>query len=221
VARRWPSGSLSVGSVVTLGTLVNWVAAPAGLHDLLLCRHLHDVAEALDAAEHRHRRRCRRVPADDRLGRGHRHGLAWKASILFLIIFMWTPPHFWALALFKLRDYDMAGVPMLPNVAGERHTKLQIVAYSVVLTASPFCRGRSVSPVRPTARSPFCSALNFCAMPGRSGAWPDGDATMVPAKKLFGFSLVYLASLFSVLLAERWSWRWRGDGDDDNRPETI
>jgi hypothetical protein len=58
-----------VFSVVLLGLLVNWVGgATAGLHDFLLCRHLHDVAEALDAAEHRHRRRGRRIPADDRLG---------------------------------------------------------------------------------------------------------------------------------------------------------
>ena len=82
------------------GLATNWLAAgAAGLHDLLLRRRLHDVAEALDAAEHRHRRRRRGLPADDRLGRGDRH--VSLELLLFLIIFMWTPPHFWALALFR------------------------------------------------------------------------------------------------------------------------
>src|ERR1043165_2979115 len=56
--------------------------------------------------------------------------------VLFLIIFLWTPPHFWALALYKQGDYGAAGIPMLPNVAGEKATKIQIVAYSVVLVAT-------------------------------------------------------------------------------------
>ena len=55
--------------------------------------------------------------------------------VLFLIIFLWTPPHFWALALYKQGDYGAAGIPMLPNVAGEPATKLQILIYSVVLVA--------------------------------------------------------------------------------------
>src|SRR5690349_4010168 len=55
-----------------------------------------------------------------------------ESTVLFLIIFLWTPAHFWALALFKMRDYEAVGVPMLPNVAGERVTKHQIVAYAVL-----------------------------------------------------------------------------------------
>jgi hypothetical protein len=62
------------------------------------------VAEALDAAEHRHRRRGRRLPAHDRLG-GRDRLVSLESVILFLIIFLWTPPHFWALALFKCGDY--------------------------------------------------------------------------------------------------------------------
>jgi hypothetical protein len=80
------------------------------------------VAEALDAAEHRHRRRGRRLPADDRLGLRD-PASAIESIVLFLIIFLWTPPHFWALALFKMRDYAAVGVPMLPNVSGEATTK--------------------------------------------------------------------------------------------------
>ena len=56
--------------------------------------------------------------------------------VLFLIIFLWTPPHFWALALYKQGDYGAAGIPMLPNVAGEPATKLQILIYSVILVAA-------------------------------------------------------------------------------------
>ena len=56
--------------------------------------------------------------------------------VLFLIIFLWTPPHFWALALYKQGDYGAAGIPMMPNVAGEQATKLQILVYSVLLVAA-------------------------------------------------------------------------------------
>ena len=59
-----------------------------------------------------------------------------ESIVLFLIIFLWTPPHFWALALYKQGDYGAAGIPMLPNVAGERVTKVQILVYSVILVAS-------------------------------------------------------------------------------------
>ena len=63
-------------------------------------------------------------------------GVSIDSVLLFLIIFLWTPPHFWALALYKQGDYAAAGIPMLPNVAGEAATKTQILLYSVVLVAS-------------------------------------------------------------------------------------
>ncbi len=72
----------------------------ACFHDLLLCGRLHDVAEALDAAEHRDRRSGRRLSADDRLG-GRHGGFSLESIVMFAIIFIWTPPHFWALALMK------------------------------------------------------------------------------------------------------------------------
>jgi len=56
-----------------------------------------------------------------------------ESLVLFLIIFLWTPPHFWALALFKVGDYAAAGIPMMPNVAGETSTRRQIFAYSLLL----------------------------------------------------------------------------------------
>src|SRR5262249_59681534 len=60
-------------------------------------------------------------------------GISLESFVLFLIIFMWTPPHFWALALYRARDYERAGVPMLPVVAGADETRKQIVIYSALL----------------------------------------------------------------------------------------
>ena len=88
------------------------------------------LAEAPHAAEHRHRRRRRRDPAARRLGRGDRARSACAPLIMFLIIFLWTPPHFWALAILKKDEYARAGVPMLPAVATERETAVQILVYT-------------------------------------------------------------------------------------------
>jgi len=63
-------------------------------------------------------------------------GVDLSSALLFLIIFLWTPPHFWALALYKQGDYGAANIPMMPNVKGERHTKIEIIVYSVLLVAS-------------------------------------------------------------------------------------
>ncbi|EJT03409.1 heme o synthase [Rhizobium sp. CCGE 510] len=126
-----------------------------------------------------------------------------ESTVLFLIIFLWTPAHFWALALFKMRDYEAVGVPMLPNVAGERVTKHQIVAYAV-LTA--------VCAVLPSVLG-FAS-LGYGLVAAGLGAifiycsiavWrmPDGDLKMIPAKKLFGFSIFYLFAVFSALMIDR------------------
>ncbi|NKL08915.1 heme o synthase [Rhizobium leguminosarum] len=126
-----------------------------------------------------------------------------ESTVLFLIIFLWTPAHFWALALFKMRDYEAVGVPMLPNVAGERVTKHQIVAYAV-LTA--------VCAILPSFLG-FAS-LGYGLVAAVLGAifiycsiavWrmPDGDPKMIPAKKLFGFSIFYLFAVFSALMIDR------------------
>jgi protoheme IX farnesyltransferase len=64
--------------------------------------------------------------------------ISLPSVILFLIIFLWTPPHFWALALYKQGDYGAAGIPMLPNVAGEAATKFQILLYSIILVGTTF-----------------------------------------------------------------------------------
>jgi protoheme IX farnesyltransferase len=126
-----------------------------------------------------------------------------ESVVLFMIIFLWTPAHFWALALFKMGDYEAVGVPMLPNVSGERTTKHQIVAYAV-LTA--------VCAVLPTVLG-FASvgyglvaaALGAIFIYCSIAVWrmPDGDQKMVPAKKMFAFSIFYLFAIFSALMIDR------------------
>ena len=187
-----------------LGLRSNWLAAGAAcLHDLLLRRHLHDVAQALDAAEHRHRRRGRRLPADDRLGRSHRHAVA-RAVLLFLIIFFWTPPHFWALALYSTDDYARAGMPMLPVVARRRKrragrscsTSLILVPLGVAALAC------SASPARSTAyRGP--QRRVHVRSRWRAARVTRADAADARRSSLFGFSIMYLFVIFAALLVDR------------------
>nr|WP_199520108.1 heme o synthase [Fulvimarina endophytica] len=125
-----------------------------------------------------------------------------ESFVLFAIIFLWTPPHFWALALFKMKEYGKVGVPMLPNVAGEASTRRQIFAYSLVLVPVailPFVMGFA-GPVY-GAVSIVLGAL-FLKHAYGVLKMADGDERMIPAKKLFGFSILYLFGLFVTLLAE-------------------
>ena len=125
-----------------------------------------------------------------------------ESTVLFLIIFLWTPPHFWALALFKAKDYGAAGIPMMPNVAGEASTKLQIFLYALLVApvaVLPWYLGFAGS-----IYGIVSSILGAMFVWQSYSVWkmPDGDKAMVPAKKLFGYSLVYLFALFSILLGE-------------------
>ena len=125
-----------------------------------------------------------------------------ESVVLFGIIFLWTPPHFWALALFKMKDYGSAGVPMLPNVSGERTTRNQILAYSLVLVPvaiAPWPMGFA-GPVYGIAS--VVLGANFLRYAWGTFRMKDGDEKMVPAKKLFGFSILYLFGLFFILLGE-------------------
>ncbi len=122
--------------------------------------------------------------------------------LLFALIFIWTPPHFWALALLKKRDYERAGIPMLPNVAGDDETRKQILLYSLVLApagAAPFALG--MTGLLYGAVSVALGALFFAF------AWQvyrkrEGDAAERAAKHLFAYSVLYLFLLFAVLLGE-------------------
>ena len=125
-----------------------------------------------------------------------------ESVIQFLIIFLWTPPHFWALALFKSGDYERAGVPMMPNVAGAASTKRQIFAYAVL-----------VAPVGVLPAVLGSASMSYGVLAAALGlgfvwySWgvlrmPEQDRAMKPAKALFGYSLLYLFAIFAALLLD-------------------
>ncbi len=126
--------------------------------------------------------------------------------LLFAIIFMWTPPHFWALALFVQTDYAKVGIPMLPVVAGEAATRRQILLYSVALlplSLTPWWIG-GTGLVYGIAALILSSAFLVLALRvGLRTSAAEGD-TMKPEKRLFGFSILYLFALFAALVADRW-----------------
>jgi protoheme IX farnesyltransferase len=125
-----------------------------------------------------------------------------ESIVLFLIIFLWTPPHFWALALFKSGDYDRAGIPMMPNVAGETSTKRQIFAYSILVAMTgvlPYFLGFA-GPAYAFVSAVLGLVFVLCAW--KVLRMPNHDREMKPAKTMFRFSLIYLSSIFAVLLCE-------------------
>ncbi len=126
-----------------------------------------------------------------------------ESLLLFLIIFVWTPPHFLALALYRMRDYDRVGVPMMPNVAGPASTKKQILLYSLALAPlgiAPYFVG--LGGLAYLATSTVCGGIFVWY------AWQlfqiagDDRESDAAARRLFGFSILYLFALFLVLLAE-------------------
>jgi heme o synthase len=131
-------------------------------------------------------------------------GLDAGAVALFLIIFMWTPPHFWALALFREGDYGNAGVPMLPNVAGRTETKRQILIYNLLLMPTvllPLVTGiggwfYAVGAVLLTSTF-LWRAVQLYRTAERS---PEEDKA---SKKLFGFSITWLFALLGLILVEQ------------------
>ena len=121
---------------------------------------------------------------------------------MFLIIFFWTPPHFWALALFRSDDYARAGIPMLPVVAGPDETRKQILIYSLVLAPvglSPTLFG--FAGLTYGAFALVCGAA-MVALAWRVYRERTGPAAATAAKRLFAFSLLYVFVLFAALLAD-------------------
>ena len=124
--------------------------------------------------------------------------------LLFLIIFMWTPPHFWALALFVKTDYANVGIPMMPVVRGEASTRRQILAYAVLLVpiaAAPWFIG-GTSYVYGVASLALTLAFLALSVPVAFRQTGVND-TMTPEKRLFAFSIIYLFALFAALVADR------------------
>ncbi len=125
--------------------------------------------------------------------------VSWASIALFLLIFMWTPPHFWALALYRRGDYAAAGVPMLPVVAGEKATKIQMLVYAVLLlpvSLAPTLLG-AVGWLYGAAAAIL--GLVFVATAFRVLATADHR----PARQMFAYSILYLFLLFALMLADR------------------
>ena len=125
-----------------------------------------------------------------------------ESLVLCAIIFIWTPPHFWALALVKSGDYARAGIPMLPNVAGPDATRRQILAYTLLLAPLG---------VAPVALGFGGLAYAVVSVIGGAGmlalTWQvfrlrTGERSLKVAQQLFGFSILYLFAIFATLLAE-------------------
>lgn len=194
---------LAVGSVVTLGLIVNWVAG--ALLALTIAFYVFVYTIWLK----------RRTPQNIVIGGAagaFPPMIGWAASsgtvsfesvLLFLIIFMWTPPHFWALALYRARDYANAGVPMLPVVAGADETRRQIVIYSALLVPLAVWPafiglGGALYALTSIVLGGVFLALALNVYRVREGREADRAA-----KQLFGFSILYLFGLFAALLIER------------------
>ena len=193
---------LSVASVVTLGVLVNWTAG--FLLALTIAFYLFVYTMWLK----------RRTPHNIVIGGAagaFPPVIGWAvvtgdvslaSVLLFAIIFMWTPPHFWALALYRCRDYERVGVPMLPVVAGPDETRRQILIYSILLVPLAivpyFIKLGGISYL---VTSVVLGAV-FLWLAVRCYSIREGREADTAARKLFWFSILYLYALFAVLLGE-------------------
>jgi protoheme IX farnesyltransferase len=193
---------LAIGSVLCLGALVNWMAASllAGTIGFYLFIYTMWLK--------------RRTPQNIVIGGAagaFPPMVGWAAAtgtvsldsiLLFAIIFMWTPPHFWALALVRSRDYERASVPMLPVVAGSDATRRHILVYSLLLV--PLAVAPSLSGLGGTAYMVTSVGLGaaFLILAFKVYRVREGAASDRAARGLFSFSILYLFALFAVILAE-------------------
>ncbi|ESX83194.1 protoheme IX farnesyltransferase [Mesorhizobium sp. LSHC420B00] len=193
---------LSVLSVMTLGVLVNWLAASllaftiffyAVIYTMWLKRWTPQNIVIGGAAG--------AIPPV--IGWAAVTGsVSLESLVLFLIIFLWTPPHFWALALFKSEDYAKAGIPMMPNVAGQASTRRQIFAYALVLApvgVLPWVLGFTTPAYGVVA---LLLGAGFVWYASKVLQMADDDRAMKPAKALFGYSLLYLFAIFAAYLGD-------------------
>jgi protoheme IX farnesyltransferase len=193
---------LSVLSVMTLGVLVNWLSASLLAFTIFFYAVIYTMWLK------------RWTPQNIVIGGAagaFPPVIGWAAVtgsvslesiILFFIIFLWTPPHFWALALFKAGDYERAGIPMMPNVAGEASTRRQIFAYALLLGpvgVLPWLLGYTTAGYGVVAAA---LGAGFVWYSWRVLLMQDGDRAMKPAKALFGYSLLYLFAIFAAYLAD-------------------
>ena len=136
------------------------------------------------------------------------HDIGLAPILLFLIIFFWTPPHFWALSLRRCEEYRRAGVPMLPVVAGAAETKRHILGHALLLApagVTPFVFGFAGLTYGIVAA--VAGAMMVMLALRLKLATTDADAHAA-SKRLFSFSLLYLFTLFAVLLVDHWLAQW-------------
>ncbi len=194
--------TLATGSVLALGLMVNWVAG--GLLAFTIFFYIVVYTMWLK----------RSTPHNIVIGgaagafppmigwAAATGGIGLESVLLFLIVFLWTPPHFWALSLTRADEYARAGVPMLPVVAGRRETKRQILLYTAVLvpvTLAPWLFGYA-GPIYGIVA--IVAGGTIAALAWRLHAAAEGRAADQAAKRLFAFSILYLFVLFAVLLAD-------------------
>jgi protoheme IX farnesyltransferase len=204
---------LAVGSVLALGLIANWLAAACLAFTIFFYAVVYSVW-------------LKRATAQNIViggAAGAFPPMIAEAAVsgtigietfsLFLIIFLWTPPHFWALALVKSDDYARAGIPMMPNVAGPDSTRRQIFAYTLLLVPA------GLAPVAlgfggvVYALVAVASGMAMIALAVRVLRRREGEAAARAAQHLFAFSILYLFLLFAALLAEHGlglSWSVRG-----------
>lgn len=124
--------------------------------------------------------------------------LAWPAWLMFAIIFLWTPPHFWALALYKNEDYVRAGIPMMPVVRGFKHTKIQMFVYTVLLLLATMLPSVLGSVTRVYTIPALFLGIGFCLLGAQ--VLRERDGSLKWAKKMFFFSLLYVPVWFVVIV---------------------
>jgi protoheme IX farnesyltransferase len=193
---------LSCGSVFVLGIVANWLAAAL----LAFTIFFYAVVYTMWLK--------RRTPQNIVIGGAagaFPPMIGWAAVtgavslesvVLFLIIFMWTPPHFWALALVKSDDFSRAGIPMLPVVAGEAATRSQILIYAALMAITGVVP--SVLGFAGHAYAAIATVLGiaFVALSIRLYRDREGPSARRAAGQLFAFSIFYLFALYAALLVE-------------------
>jgi heme o synthase len=194
--------TLAVGSVVVLGLVANWVAASFLAFTIFFYVVVYTIWLK------------RATPQNIVIGGAAgafppmigwaavTGGIGGESFLLFLTIFFWTPPHFWALSLCRIDDYARAGVPMLPVVSGPNETRRQIFLYSLVLLpigAAPWLLGYAGAIYGVTAVAAGAMMLELAR---RVAVQREAGASHRAAMRLFGFSILYLFALFAVLLVD-------------------
>lgn len=197
--------ALSAGSVLLMGVAIGWLAAAILAISIVYYAVIYTIWLKP------------RTPQNIVIGGGAGAFpplIGWVAAtgeitlmpvVLFAIIFFWTPPHFWALALFVKSDYAKVGIPMMPVVAGERSTRRQIMVYAVLLlplSVLPWAIGGTGAIYGISALVLSAVFLLLSIRVGIRTASADSD-TMKPEKQLFAYSVVYLFALFGALVADR------------------